>query len=148
MSLLVEVVISDFEAIEGLVEETRSWAGQLERYDPPRYSSGNLVLESLPVAKHLRQQLPNELQDVSRCLRIPETAVIGWRYALWNDTERLSIEQFCQVLAATKTPWAIVIDTSNLGEVRVEPAAEALCEQILSAIQAPNGTTLVAHLPK
>ena len=146
MSLFVEIVIPNFGAIQNLVEETTSWGGRQESYDPPRYRFGSVVFVLAPTPKHISTQLPDILQSVKRCIRIPESVVLGWRYDSWSDAERESIEGLCSALSASPISWAVVVDTSNGPDITVAPDAGEVCEQIAGALRLARGVTLVVHV--
>jgi hypothetical protein len=145
VSLLVEIVISNLGAIENLIEETTSWGGRLESYDPPRYRFGSIVCVLASVPKHISTRLPDVLRSVKQCIRIPEAVVLGWRYGSWSDAEQESIEDLCSTLSACRTAWAVVVDTSNGSEITIAPDTRDVCEQIASALRAATGLTLVVH---
>jgi hypothetical protein len=145
MSSFVEIVIPNLREVPRLVEETTSWGGRTESYDPPRYRFGAILFEMASVPEQIATRLPDVLRTLTQCIRVPEALVLGWRYGNWNDAERESVEDLCRILSACSIPWAVVVDTSSGTEVTVVQDANDVCEQVANALRVGNGVTVVAH---
>ena len=134
MSTMVEFVVPNLSAIDGLREELRSWGDESFSLDPPRYTYRELVFTLLPVAQGTRAALPPALRATDQCLELDEKVVLAWmRGALTQASER-ALRALAQAASAAGGQWAAVYDPGEGPISSTEVNCSEVIERLMIAV--------------
>jgi hypothetical protein len=127
MSEFLEIIVPDLEAIDGLSEIHREWAGESFSTDPTRYRYGRLAFTFIEGRVGFARVLPSQFAGFPGTLYLDDELRESLFDPEVNAEVLRDVQQFLLAVTRTRGAWAILYtrDNDQLEVEHTEPSRVA-----------------------